>query len=342
MLDAQSALLDVQDLEVRFITEEGTVKAVNGANLCVRPGGSIGIVGESGSGKTVTAHAIMRILPNSARIPNGKILYQLSGGQTLDLAKMDPESDEMRKIRGGEIAMIFQEPMSSLSPVHTVYNQISEAIFLHQEANPEQARDRVRELLTLVGIPNPEQRMDEYPFQLSGGMRQRVMIAMALSCNPRILIADEPTTALDVTIQAQVLRLIKQMQERFNLSLILITHDLGVVAHMVEHVYVMYLGRIVEDGPVKQIFKHPAHPYTQGLLGSIPRLIGARGRLQSIRGVVPSATNIPRGCPFHPRCNRVVGAMCLQSIPPRIEIDKEHHVSCFLYGEEVQHEQTTG
>jgi len=331
--DAPEPILDVSDLQVRFDLDEGTVRAVNGVDFRVWPGRSIGIVGESGCGKTVSAYALLRILPRTATIPSGQMRFQRKDGSRVDLAKLHADSREMRKIRGEDIAMIFQEPMTAFSPVHTICNQISEAIRLHQNAGKEQARERVIELLGLVGIPDPSQRADAYPFQLSGGMRQRAMIAMALACNPRILIADEPTTALDVTIQAQVLRLIKRMQKELGLSLILITHDLGVVAHMVDRVHVMYLGRVVEEGPVASIFDEPLHPYTRALLKSIPRLTGGRRKIAPIEGSVPDPYTLPPGCAFHPRCPERVGAVCSARVPAPTEVAPGRRVSCFLYSD---------
>ncbi len=331
-----NAILDVTDLAVRFDLDEGTVRAVNGVDFSLAPGRSIGIVGESGCGKTITAYSLLRILPRTATITSGRARFRRPNGSVVDLAALEPDSRLIRAIRGGEIAMVFQEPMTAFSPVHTIHNQIAEAIRIHQDASPEAARKRVVELLGHVGIPDPQGRADDYPFQLSGGMRQRAMIAMALACNPRILIADEPTTALDVTIQAQVLRLIKSMQDEFGLSLILITHDLGVVAHMVDEVYVMYLGRVVEAGPVTAIFDQPRHPYTQALLRSIPRLTGERRPVAPIAGSVPDPYTLPPGCPFHPRCPKCLGEVCCTRIPGHTDMDLGHHVCCFLYSEKVQ------
>ncbi len=240
----------------------------------------------------------------------------------------------MRQIRGGDISMIFQEPMTAFSPVHTIHNQIAEMIQLHDQLDEEQARQRVIELLHMAGIPEPERSADDYPFQLSGGMRQRAMIAMALASNPRLLIADEPTTALDVTVQARVLKLIQRLQRELGLALMLITHDLGVVAHTVEYVYVMYLGRIVEQGPVEAIFDAPAHPYTAALLQSIPSLTSRSQRLEPIEGSVPSAHALPSGCPFHTRCKESIGDICHQEMPAHVEVGPDHHASCFKHTEE--------
>lgn len=326
-----SDLLKVKNMEVVFNNEDGLVHAVNGVNFKIASGQTIGIVGESGCGKSVTAFSILQLLPSLGKITNGEIWYRKSNGELVDLASLDPESKEMRKIRGAEISMVFQEPLSAFSPVHTIGDQISESIILHQNIRKKEARERTIDLLNKVGISNPSQRIDEYPFQMSGGMRQRSMIAMALACNPRLLIADEPTTALDVTIQAQVLHLIKDMQEKMDLSLMLITHDLGVVAHMVDYVYVMYLGQIAEYGPVEEIFDDPKHPYTRDLMKSIPKASGTEGKLAYIKGSVPNATNIPSGCPYHTRCNDKIGKVCEEVLPDNIEIDNEHGVRCLLY-----------
>jgi peptide/nickel transport system ATP-binding protein len=285
----------------------------------------------------VSAYSVTQLLPKTARV-SGQILFREKDGTITDIAKLPVDGKEIRRIRGQEISMIFQEPMSSLSPVHTVFNQLAEAMILYQGMTKKQARERCVELLRLVGIENAERRVDEYPFQFSGGMRQRAMIAMALARNPRILIADEPTTALDVTLQAQVLSLIQEMQDEFKLSMILITHALGVVAHMVDYIHIMYLGRVVESGPTLEIFENPKHPYTRGLLNSIPKLHGKRGqRVSSIPGAVPSAYSLPEGCVFRARCSERRSA-CMYEIPRRIQVGSEHYVSCCLYdGEEDQY-----
>jgi oligopeptide/dipeptide ABC transporter ATP-binding protein len=326
-------ILEVQDLTVRFAMDEGTVHAVNGVTFSLPEGKSIGIVGESGCGKTVSAYSITQLLPKTARV-SGQILFRERDGSVTDIAKLPTDGKEIRRIRGQEISMIFQEPMTSLSPVHTVYNQLSETMLLFQGMGKDEARERCIELLSLVGIDDAKRRVDEYPFQFSGGMRQRAMIAMALARNPRILIADEPTTALDVTLQAQVLNLIQEMQDEFKLSLILITHALGVVAHMVDFIHIMYLGRVVESGPTLEIFENPRHPYTQGLMRSIPKLRGRRGeRVSSIPGAVPSAYSLPEGCVFQARCSER-RPVCVRTVPGRVEVGSEHYVSCFLYHEE--------
>ncbi len=329
-------ILEVRNLDVKFFQDIGTVNAVNGATFQLPEGKSIGIVGESGCGKTITAYSTIGLLPPGGKITNGEILYTQRDGSVVDTAQLRKDGKEIRSIRGRDISMIFQEPMTALSPVHTIYNQLSEMIRLHLDLNEKEIRERSIELLQMVGIPAADKRIDEYVFQLSGGMRQRVMIAMALASYPRILIADEPTTALDVTIQAQVLKVIKDLQEKLSLSLILITHDLGVVAHMVDYVYVMYLGRMVESGPVDQLLVEPLHPYTKGLLRSIPRVRGERqDRIDSIPGTVPDAYFLPQGCPFHSRCNELVGEICKKEAPERVCVGSEHYVSCHIYSGSV-------
>ncbi len=325
-------LLEVRDLRVRIERDTGVVRLLNGVSFRIHEGQSVGIVGESGCGKTMASNALLRILPRRAEITGGSMEFSTKSGDRIDLAAIDPMSSRMRQIRGGEISMIFQEPMTAFSPVHTVHDQIAEMIRQHDaDADEEQQRQRVVELLDLVGIPNPEVRADDYSFQLSGGMRQRAMIAMALASSPRLLIADEPTTALDVTVQAKVLKLIERMQRELNLGLMLITHDLGVVAHMVGFVYVMYLGRVVEEGPVEAIFDEPKHPYTAALLRSIPNLASRSQRLEPIEGNVPSADRLPTGCPFHTRCTEKVGDVCHQRMPARADMGAGHAVSCFQH-----------
>ncbi|MEE2659249.1 MAG: ABC transporter ATP-binding protein [Candidatus Latescibacterota bacterium] len=326
-------LLQVRDLRVRIERDTGVVRPLNGVNFDVHAGQSVGIVGESGCGKTMASNALLRILPRRSEITSGAMRFRTKEGELVDLAQIDPSSARMRQIRGGEISMIFQEPMTAFSSVHTVRNQIAEMIRLHDpEADEQQQHQRVEELLDLVGIPDPAQRADDYPFQLSGGMRQRAMIAMALASGPRLLIADEPTTALDVTVQARVLKLIERMQRELNLALMLITHDLGVIAHMVSYVYVMYLGRVVEEGTVEAIFDDPRHPYTTALLRSIPNIMAHSQRLEPIEGHVPSADNMPSGCPFHTRCAEQVGEICRQRIPARALVGGDGHAtSCFKH-----------
>ncbi len=313
-------LLEVRDLRTSFFTEEGEVRAVDGVSFSVTPGKLLGLVGESGSGKTVTALTIMRLLPESARIVGGSILFD---GQDLRQA----DETQMQHVRGAKIAMIFQEPMTSLNPVFTIGNQIGEAIRLHQGKSRAAARGRSIEMLRMVGIADPERRVDDYPHQLSGGMRQRVMIAMALSCNPRLLIADEPTTALDVTIQAQILDLIRELQERLSLAVILVTHDLGVVAEYADDVTILYAARVMEQARCPELFANPLNPYTQGLLHSMPRVGGVQHRLQAIQGTIPSALDPPSGCRFHPRCPRAIDD-CARVDPPLEQKLPEHYAAC--------------
>jgi oligopeptide/dipeptide ABC transporter ATP-binding protein len=315
----------LEGLKTYFKTADGMVKAVDGVDLALRPGGILGLVGESGCGKSVTALSILRLLPRTGHIVGGRILFE---GQDLTAAS----EEEMREVRGNAVSMIFQEPMTSLNPVFTVGNQVAEAIRQHLHLPERDVRSRVIEMFDLVGIPDPVKRVHDYPHQLSGGMRQRVMIAIALACNPRVLIADEPTTALDVTIQAQILELMRQLQRKNRMAIILITHDLGVIAEMADEVAVMYAGKVVEHGSVEQIFDNPLHPYTQGLLASIPSL-AARGRpLSAITGTVPHPLNLPPGCLFAPRCPRAF-ARCPTAFPARTEQDAGHDVACYLYGD---------
>ena len=298
-----SPLLQLNDLRVRFKTHEGTVRAVDGVSLHVNPGETLGLVGESGCGKSVTAYTVLRLLAKNATIPSGSIMFQRRHmPDPIDLAKLDPQGDVIRSIRGNEIAMIFQEPMTSLSPVHTIGSQISEAVELHQKATALQARERAIEMLERVGIGNPRQRINDYPHNLSGGMRQRAMIAMALSCNPALLIADEPTTALDVTIQAQIVELMMKLQRDFGMAILMITHNLGLIAEMADRVAVMYMGKIVELADVKTLFRRPIHPYTIGLLNSVPKMgHDVKQRLAPIPGSVPGPYEVPEGCAFMPR-----------------------------------------
>jgi peptide/nickel transport system ATP-binding protein len=328
-------LIEIRGLDVRFFLKEGTVRAVNGVDLEIAPNRTLGVVGESGCGKSITARAMLRILPPRGRIMAGSIrLAPRNGsGAPVDVTRLALNGRELRAIRGGDIAMIFQEPMTSLSPVHTVGNQITEAIRLHQQATRAEARDQAVELLRLVGVPMPERRVDAFPHELSGGLRQRCMIAMALSCHPRLLIADEPTTALDVTIQAQILNLIERLQRELGMAVMMITHNLGVVAETADEVAVMYLGRIVERGAVSAIFNAPKHPYTRGLLESIPHIgKGNTERLASIAGSVPDPFTQPAGCPFHPRCAHCMKGLCDKGEPPSARRAGEgHSVACHLY-----------
>lgn len=317
-------LLDIRNLKTYFETEDGLVPAVDGVSLRIQEGQTLGIVGESGCGKSVTALSIMRLVP----VPPGFF----AGGEIFlkgeDLLKKT--EDEMQEIRGNDVSMIFQEPMISLNPVLTCGYQIAEAIETHQDLSEAEATLKAIEMLGLVGIPSPEQRADEYPHQLSGGMRQRVMIAMALSCNPKLLIADEPTTALDVTIQAQILRLMRDVKEKLSMAVMLITHDLGIVAEMAERVVVMYAGKVIEESDVKPLFKNPLHPYTIGLLKSIPRLDVRTDRLNAIEGLVPSPYAMPEGCRFNPRCRNATDR-CRSVEPPLIEVDNNRKVACWRH-----------
>ena len=317
-------LIRVTNLKTHFFTHEGIVKAVDDVSFKVERGETLCIVGESGSGKSVTALSIMRLVPHPpGKIIDGKIIFDEENLLNL------PEKN-MIKIRGKRISMIFQEPMTSLDPVFTVGHEIEEALKLHQEMNKKHAREKAIELLKTVGIPDAEKRIDNYPHEMSGGMRQRVMIAMALSCNPDLLIADEPTTALDVTIQAQILRLIKNLKNKFNTSVILITHDLGVVAEMADNVAVMYAGKIVEYTDVNTLFEKPMHPYTNGLNKAIPRLDIELDKLETIEGTVPNLAHVPSGCPFHPRCKHNMD-ICEKKVPELVEVEKNHWVRCHLF-----------
>jgi len=331
MAENGTPILSVRDLKTYFFPDEGIVKAVDGASFDLLPRTTLGIVGESGCGKSVTARSILRIVERPGRIVGGAILLQQNGSQ-VDLAQLDPESQEMRQIRGGDIGLVFQEPMTSFSPVHTVGNQIIETIRLHHPVSKQEARERAIAAFRSVGIPKPERRIDEFAFELSGGLRQRAMIATALSCGPRILIADEPTTALDVTTQAQILDLLRSLQEREGMTIILITHNLGVVAEMCETVVVMYLGRVAEEGPADAIFHNAKHPYTQALLRSIPSIHStARAELPTIAGSIPHPYNRPAGCPFHPRCPDFMPGTCDKAGPRLTVVGDGQAVSCFLY-----------
>jgi peptide/nickel transport system ATP-binding protein len=336
MTEPSLPVLSVRDLKTYYHQDEGVVRAVDGASFDVHSGKTLGIVGESGCGKSVTARSILRIVEETGEIAEGEILFRNPGSNghidEIDLTTLDANGKKMRAIRGGEIALIFQEPMTSFSSFHTVGNQIVEAIRLHTKLTKKEARARGIEMLRMVGIPQPERRFDEYSFQLSGGLRQRVMIAMALSCNPTILIADEPSTALDVTTQAQILDLMRQLQQENELAIILITHDMGVIAEMADDVVVMYLGRVVERGPVDDIFHDPKHPYTKALLMSIPSILAEpRTKLATISGSIPHPYARPKGCPFHPRCTEKMPGICDVQEPALQALSPERTVSCFLY-----------
>ena len=320
-------LLDIRGLKTYFRTDDGMVRAVDGVDLAIDRGETVGVVGESGCGKTVTAMTVMKLI----QMPPGKIMAGQVLWQGRDLVPLD--ADGMRQIRSKEIAIIFQEPMTSLNPVYTVGEQIAETIRLHQQLNRREAMDRAVEMLRLVHIPTPERRVRDYPHQFSGGMRQRVMIAMALSCDPQLLIADEPTTALDVTIQAQILDLLGEMKARFGMAIMLITHAMGVVAETAQRVVVMYAGRVVEESTVERLFANPLHPYTQGLIRSIPRIdkdAGKRTRLEAIAGTVPNLIEPPPGCRFAPRC-KFAKPECTAAVPELRTIEPGHKAACILY-----------
>ena len=324
------SLLEIRGLKTHFATDDGMVRAVDGVDLTIARGETLGVVGESGCGKTVTAMSVLKLIAMPpGRIVEGRILWR---GR--DLVPLPPE--KMNRIRGKEIAIVFQEPMTSLNPVYTVGEQIAEVVRLHENVGRRAALDKTVEMLRLVHIPNPERRLHDYPHQFSGGMRQRVMIAMALSCNPQLLIADEPTTALDVTIQAQILELLQEMKSRFGMAIMLITHAMGVVAETAQRVVVMYAGKVIEEAPVEKLFGRPSHPYTKGLIRSIPRIDKAatrKTRLEAIAGVVPSLLDPPPGCRFAPRCPYAI-ASCREAVPPLREIEPGHRVAC-VRAEEV-------
>ncbi|EOD00414.1 ABC transporter ATP-binding protein [Caldisalinibacter kiritimatiensis] len=321
-------LLKVKNLKTYFYTEDGVVPAVDGVNFHINVGETLGVVGESGCGKSVTAMSILKLIPTPpGSIEDGEILF-------LENNLVNFNEKEMRKIRGNDISMIFQEPMTSLNPVFTVGNQIMEVLRLHRKVNKEEAKKITIELLEKVGIPRAEKVFDEYPHSLSGGMRQRAMIAMALACNPKLLIADEPTTALDVTIQAQILELMKELQKEYSTSIMFITHDLGVIAEMADRVVVMYAGHVVEEGNVMDLFDEPLHPYTKGLMQSKPDLCTSEKRLHTIRGIVPNPSKKPKGCTFNPRCEFATDK-CREVEPKLIKIGDNRKVKCWLYDESV-------
>jgi len=326
-------ILEINNLKTYFHLEAGTVRAVDGVNLTLQRRRTLGLVGESGCGKSITAMSVMRLIQSPpGKIVDGQINLFTKQGEGIDIATLDPKGATMRKIRGAEIAMVFQEPMTSLNPLKRIGDQIAESVELHQKVGHKEALERALEMLTKVQISAPKQRLHEYPHQLSGGMRQRVMIALALSCNPSILIADEPTTALDVTVQAQILDLMRQLQSDFSSSIILITHNLGVVSQLADYVGVMYLGKVVEYAEVREVFHHPLHPYTVGLLKSVPVFGKKSGQeLVPIVGMVPSPMSEIRGCAFAPRCPRVI-PLCLEQQPVLREVVSGHQTACWLYG----------
>jgi oligopeptide/dipeptide ABC transporter ATP-binding protein len=336
-----NVLIEVKDLKTYFFLDEGTARAVDGVDMQIMRGQTLGVVGESGCGKSVTARSILRIVPKPGRIVEGEITYHriLSGNggdglltEEIKLTDLNPRGAEIRSIRGAEIALVPQEPMMSLSPVHTLGNQIMEAILLHQDVDKAEAREKAIDMLNVVGMPQPSRTIERYPHELSGGMRQRGVIAMALSCHPSLLIADEPTTAVDVTTEAQILKLMRGLQEELGMAIMYITHNLGVIAQMSERVAVMYMGKIVEQADVDTIFHNPLHPYTRALLRSIPRLgqrTRDRQRLASIRGMVPDPYALPKGCSFHPRCAEAKAGRCNLEQPPLVEVKPGHLVRCF-------------
>jgi peptide/nickel transport system ATP-binding protein len=339
--NSRNVLVDIKNLKTYFFLDEGTVRAVDGIDMQIKRSKTLGVVGESGCGKSVTARSILRIVPKPGRIVEGEItLYHVFEDDKscitdeVRLTDLDPRGAEIRSIRGCQITLVPQEPMMSLSPVHTLSNQIVEAIILHQNVSKSEAREKAIEMLDLVGMPQPSRTIDRYPHELSGGMRQRGVIAMALSCHPSLLIADEPTTALDVTTEAQILHLMRRLQDEMGMAILYITHNLGVVAQMAEEVVVMYLGKVVEQADVDTIFHNPLHPYTRALLQSIPRLgqrTRDRQRLASISGMVPDPYAIPKGCAFHPRCSEVMARVCNQQYPPLVEVEPGHKVRCFSH-----------
>ena len=327
-------VLEIKGLKTYFNLDEGTLKAVDNVTFQVGARETLGVIGESGCGKSVTAQSILRIVPPPGRIVDGQILLRRDGGDPVDLTRFDPAGRDIRAIRGKEISMIFQEPMTSLSPVHTIGNQIMEAILLHRTRDTAEARELAIEMLGRVGIPNPTLRIDSYPHQLSGGLRQRAMIAMALSCSPKLLIADEPTTALDVTVQAQILDLMRHLQEQYGMAILYITHDLGVIAEIANKVAVMYLGKVVEYAETREIFHKPLHPYTVNLLKSIPTMgKKARVRLLAIKGTVPIPLNLPKQCGFFSRCPDAMPGKCDVAVPELVEVEPGHWARCFLHNE---------
>ena len=337
-----NTLLDVKNLKTYFFLDEGTVRAVDGVDFAIRRGQTLGVVGESGCGKSVTARSILRIVPRPGRIVEGEItLHRVLEAkpsstvtEAVKLTDLDPMGATIRSIRGAEIALVPQEPMMSLSPVHTMGNQIAEAITLHQNVTKAEAQEKAIDMLDLVGMPQPSRTIDRYPHELSGGMRQRAIIGMALSCHPSLLIADEPTTAVDVTTEAQILKLMRSLQQELGMAIMYITHNLGVVAQMTEDVIVMYMGKVVEEADVDSVFHNPMHPYTRALLRSIPRLgqrTRERRRLESIRGSVPDPYAIPKGCSFHPRCSQRRPGVCDQEEPPFVEVGPGHRARCMAY-----------
>ena len=329
-----NSILEVEDLQTHFFTDDGVVRAVDGVSFEVPRGETLGIVGESGCGKSITSLSILNMVPRPGRIVSGAVRLRRQDGEVFAITDYQPKSREVRDIRGGDIAMIFQEPMTAFTPVYSIGRQIQEAVLTHQDLDKKQAKERAIELLGYVGISDPRRRYDEYPHQFSGGMRQRAMIAMALSCDPGVLIADEPTTALDVTVEAQILKLLRDIQDERGMSIILITHDLSVIGEMADRVLVMYMGKLVEEGSCDAIFhSRRRHPYTEGLLHSIPS-IGRRTKLEAIAGSTPNAYALPTGCLYHPRCPYAMD-VCSQRAPGMYKTEPDHRAKCFLYDSDV-------
>jgi oligopeptide/dipeptide ABC transporter ATP-binding protein len=342
-------LVEIKDLHTYFYLTEGVVQAVDGADLTIRRRKTLGVVGESGCGKSITSLSLLRLVPQPGRIVSGEIIYYKpttkdTSSETLDVVKidkLDPKGSEIRHIRGDQISMVFQEPMTAMSPVRTIGQQITEVIILHQKVSKSEARKRAIDMLARAKMPRPEKVIDDYPFQLSGGMRQRAVIAMALSCHPNLLIADEPTTALDVTTEAQILDLMRNLQNDLGMAIMYITHNLGVIAEMADEVAVMYLGKVVEQTDIKSIFFNPLHPYTQALLSSIPHLdetithTNRRRRLNVIKGMVPDPYSRLAGCTFHPRCPQMIPDICDQVEPKNVQANPGHMVRCHLYHDAV-------
>lgn len=324
---SKDTIFQIRGLKTQFFTSKGIVPAVDGVDITVKKGEAVGLVGESGCGKSMTAMSTMQLLQYPGRVVAGEIL--LDGENLLKKTKR-----EMDEIRGNQITMIFQEPMTSLNPVYTIGKQVSEAILIHEKVSKEEAKERTIDIFRKVGIPEPEKRYNVYPHQLSGGLRQRVMIGMAMVCNPMLMIADEPTTALDVTIEAQILYLMNQLQKEKDTAIIMITHNLGVVAESCDYVYVMYAGKIMEEAPVKELFKYPMHPYTYGLMNSIPKMTESKEHLYTIPGLVPNLLHLPKGCRFCPRCDKAM-KICTMYEPELYETEDGHKVRCFLYNQEV-------
>ena len=336
-------LLEVRNLKTYFYTDEGVVRALDGVSFEIQKGRTLGVLGESGCGKTIASLSILRLIQSPGKIVEGEIQYH-NGTSTTDLTALEANSQQMRRIRGGEIAMIFQEPMTSFDPLYTIGDQIMEGVIQHQNTDAKGARKVAIDALHRVGMPDPHKTIDRYPHQLSGGMRQRAMIAMALACSPKLLIADEPTTALDVTTEAQILELLETLKENMGMTIMYIKHNLGVIAEMAEDVIVMYLGQVVEKSDVVTLFTDPKHPYTRALISSIPKLgsRGAKGKLEAIRGIIPSPYNIPTGCRFHPRCNAFMSGVCDVAVPPEVNLGDGHSVKCFLYIDEHEKVKADG